>query len=264
MLIFFHIPKTAGTTFLNVLKKEYKNRSFTIDGINWAQSLRTIDKMSVHDASKIDLIMGHMSYSLKRHAVDRVNSAIYVSFFRDPVSLFLSTFSYIKRAKLNRYHKVAQNMNLEQWVEFRKNEHLDNLQSRHLLERLPIFNPLESDLNLLKSNSQVLENEITSRLSTIDYKFTTGNFDKALLFLAKRLQWKKKPYYKRLNISHSYDKNEISESLFRRIREMNWLDEFLYNQVLQEEVFWLNEINETELEKFQKKNESSIFRKLKI
>lgn len=255
MLIFFHIPKTAGTTFLEILEKEYSN-SYTIDGINWGESLKEINSWGDEKVKELDLIKGHMSYSLKRHKSPLLQNATYVSFFREPVSLFVSTYNYIKRAKLNRYHQVIQKMSLEEWVDFRKDEQLDNLQSRHLLERLPIFNPNCQDLNLRKSKNEKLFRELDLRLATIDYTFTVNNFDRALLFLHEELRWSRMPYYKRRNTSTN--DLRFSDALLKRIESLNWLDKYLYEQVKSLEKTKLMSVPDEQLNMFQKRNNSTI------
>jgi len=130
-LVFNHIPKTAGSTFLNILQKQYFNDEiYIIDAMNFSNSIRKFKKLSETERSRIKCITGHGTSLLFEDLKDPYEV---VTFVRNPNETLISSYYYIKRATWNKYHKDVVKMNsILEFIEFRKDLNLDNQQTRYL------------------------------------------------------------------------------------------------------------------------------------
>ncbi|MHC3994934.1 sulfotransferase family 2 domain-containing protein [Thiomicrolovo sp. ZZH C-3] len=253
MVIFFHIPKTAGTTLYGILEQQYE-KIFTINGRDKEKTLQKLVEMDAKSIKELDCIQGHLAFSMRKHPALADQDITFFSFFRDPVKWFVSNYTYVRKQQLNRFHDVALNMTIDEWMLFQKEEHYDNIQSRHLLERLPLDNPENLELDLNKVDRDELIAELFDRLNSIEYVFTTDNFDRALLFLHSKLSWKNKPYYIWLNASSKGSKNKLPPKTQKDIEEMNWLDMILFQEVKNREQEYLKHISDADVKTFQKVN----------
>ncbi|WP_345988006.1 sulfotransferase family 2 domain-containing protein [Sulfurimonas sp. HSL1-2] len=255
MVVFFHIPKTAGTTLYGILEQQYE-KIFTINGRDKEKTLQKLVEMDAESMREFDCVQGHLTFSMRKHPALKDQDLTFFSFFRDPVKWFVSNYTYVRKQQLNRFHDVALNMSMDEWLLFQKEEYYDNIQSRHLLERLPLFNPENLELDLNKVDKDELIAELFDRLNSINYVFTTDNFDSALLFLYSELSWRKKPYYIWLNASSKVSKDKLSPKTRKDIEAVNWLDMILFQEVQKREQEYLNNISDTAVEKFQKVNKN--------
>jgi hypothetical protein len=108
-LIFLHIPKTAGTTFHNILDKQFLPENvFTIQVID--DTRLNIDEFIFLPKSareKVYLLKGHMSFSLHKYMVGETK---YITFLREPRERIISFYYY-----------VLQNSNLELYTLIKSN-----------------------------------------------------------------------------------------------------------------------------------------------
>ena len=221
-LVFVHVPKTAGTTFHQVLKREYVNRYF-INAFNVDESLRKFKSLSEFERQSIELVQGHSAL----YFVEYLTNPVLITFLRNPIDLVVSNFYYIKRAPWNGYHKYVNEMSsIMEFVEFTKEKKFDNLQTRHL-SKVDLKNSNEIDRS--KHRIEVLYNIAVYNLKQFDFVFTIDEFDKALLTLRKSLDWKKIPVYtkqnktkKRVNIK------ELDDQTKKVIADLNSYDLKLY------------------------------------
>jgi hypothetical protein len=89
-LYFLHIPKTAGTTFTNILQTHFDAADFC-PATRWHDLLA----MSPKEYRRFRLIAGHMSYSL-HHLIPK--PLLYITMLRDPVDRVISHYEMVQRA----------------------------------------------------------------------------------------------------------------------------------------------------------------------
>ncbi len=103
---FIHIPKTAGTSFINVLDSTTK-----LDKIFPCQLWKEVNEEVVKDTSQYDLLRGHFgggSYKLLSH-----QNIHKLTILRHPKSLSISTYHFIKREKNTAVHDLVHNKNMD-------------------------------------------------------------------------------------------------------------------------------------------------------
>ena len=222
-LVFVHVPKTAGTTFHQVLKREYVNRYF-INAFNVDESLRKFKSLSEFERQSIELVQGHSAL----YFVEYLTNPVLITFLRNPIDLVVSNFYYIKRAPWNGYHKYVNEMSsIMEFVEFTKEKKFDNLQTRHL-SKVDLKNSNEIDRSIHRIED--LYDITLSNLKRFDFVFTIDEFDKALLTLRKSLNWKKIPVYTKQNKTEKrISVKELDDETKKVIADLNSFDLKLYN-----------------------------------
>lgn len=211
-IVFHHIPKTAGTTFYSILEKEYASAErFRIDGLNPAFSLQKFSSLSAYERDQFKLVYGHLADRF----IPLLNTKpIYIVFLREPVDHFISSFFYIQRSRYNRFHNEVKSISIENFIEMRWKERLDNLQTRHIAGETDfILNvdqvPVDSSVHGADLFARAMK-----RLDHADFILLTEYFDESVNILYDQLQWKFRPYYR---IKNKTKKRPASESFSAEI-----------------------------------------------
>ena len=90
MIVFHHIPKTAGSTFLTILKKQYTGkRILKIDPMNPKESIDYFKALPIYERNSFDLIMGHLA---DKCLTDLVMPFRKIIFVRNPDDHFISNY----------------------------------------------------------------------------------------------------------------------------------------------------------------------------
>ncbi|GAA4290540.1 sulfotransferase family 2 domain-containing protein [Aestuariibaculum suncheonense] len=227
MIVFIHIPKTAGTTFYNLVKKNHshflkpklendvfkylnnnltnKNLGIRLPGgyITAPETLNILEGMLLDN---IDFIGGHIGYGF--HELVNKQQIDYLTFIRDPKSRLLSDFKEHHKPGRFFYEDLKSNgFKFNDYLKLLKNRGLDNIMTRQLAGPQDFF---------LKENYKVSEN--TLRLAIKNSKsvliFDINRFDEAIFYLSKRYKWKYTKY-KKQNVSVGLGYNlEYDEQLF--------------------------------------------------
>lgn len=225
-LIFIHIPKTAGTTFLQILSKNYSaDRSFTVDGLKMVESIETYKKLSLSDKQNLELIKGH--FTLNLHSYLPGGNFSYVTFLREPFDHFISTYYYIKRTKEHNYYNEVNKMkSIEEFIDFRYKNNQDNLQTRHMSGSATdmSYNPIDFCLEGDKY-FEIAKSNITN---LVEHVFVSEHFDEALIYLKHKLGWKNITYRKANVTKDRPAKEKFSSDILDRIGELCKYDLMLY------------------------------------
>jgi hypothetical protein len=104
VLIFVHIPKTAGTSFKSLLNKVYTpSETIVIDSSSWYKdtnysllSNRSClpGAQQIQPSSSIKYIVGHFNAD---HFINLYPNANYITWVRDPIQRLLSNYNYYLR-----------------------------------------------------------------------------------------------------------------------------------------------------------------------
>lgn len=105
MLIFVHIPKTAGTSFKNLLSKVYSpSETIVIDSSEWYKDTVYSSIISreclpgaqqIRPSSNIRYIVGHFNAD---RFIDLYPNATYITWVRDPIQRLISNYNYYLRS----------------------------------------------------------------------------------------------------------------------------------------------------------------------
>lgn len=225
-VVFQHIPKTAGSTIIDLLERRYTPEArFRIDSMNVKESLDHFINKTMEERNSYKLLYGHLSDRLIPYTENPVEI---FTFLREPVDTFLSRYYYIKRATWNRFHEEVKNMkSVEEYIEFSIEKKIINNQTRYLSG--------DTDHLLYSGEPEKLVNEenlikAKNRLSNIDHVYLMEHFDLSILDLSSKLGWKKMPFYLSHNTTSNRPKSDsLAPEVLQKLEKALAIDIELYN-----------------------------------
>jgi hypothetical protein len=223
-LIFLHIPKTAGTTFQAILKKQYGLANAYLFGQEPRVSIEAFKQLSAERRAQLRLVSGHMSFGL--HSFLAQPSA-YITFLRDPASRVVSTYHYIRRTPHHTHFRAvtSPDMDLEQFARSSISKiGTDNGQVRMLAG--------VEDVGAAIPFGECTEALLTQAQANIQRHFpvvgVTELFDESLMLMRRRFGWRL-PLYRRQNVTERNTAGPVmSQQTLQTIQARNSLDMALY------------------------------------
>lgn len=190
VLIFVHIPKTAGKSLNPLLYQHYsKERCYHLTD-PFDESVEQLRRMPSRDRDKFDCILGHAPFGL-HECLNR--PARYITFLRDPVLRTLSFYYYVRGRPQNPYYEWATSHSLQDLLNNGLIRQLDNGQTRYIagVGDEPGYGQCdEVVLEMAKRN-------ISDHFAMVGL---TERFDETMLLLQKELSWSY-PFYQRRNVN---------------------------------------------------------------
>ena len=225
-VIFIHIPKAAGTTFKEILWRQYGYRnSFKVQPSERTQpSLDKFRQFPESKKSRFRLIYGHMPFGLHRWLPQ---SAAYITILRNPVERVSSEYYYVLRTPIHPLNSelVGKNLSLQDYIRKMADMNTTNLQTRWVSgcvdfdSVMPPYEDLPANaLDLAKENIK----------NCISVCGLTERFDESLLLMQKILGWKN-VYYMRRNVGkRRASKDQLPAATLRLIEKQEEKDLELY------------------------------------
>lgn len=199
MLLYLHIPKTAGTTLRMILDREYNpDQRLHIEGLYSNEEFASVYGKYF---GGVNVISGHQYFGLHEH-INR--ECTYITMLRDPIERVLSTYRHTVRIG-------TQDMG---WLQrLTTHEQGSNLQTKMLAG-----GEVNLDLAIHNLNNSFAAVGISEM------------FDESILLMKRKLAWSSLPYYVIENPSHNTIKlSDIDEDVIDIIRDANSVDIQLYN-----------------------------------
>lgn len=208
-LISLHIPKTAGTSFRNILRNTYGKRSVVRLDIDHANQIRLNEKVYTKSVlpKKIKVIHGHFTYEKLTQHFNFSEKTPLITWLRDPVDRVISNYFFLC--------KIIQN-------KLNEDDSYDNLSPR-MLKTIEEFASYKENRNVM---SNFLKGADLNKFTFIG---SQNNFKEDLNELAKTLKWEKITHFED-NITGK-NKKEISPEIKSFIAEMNSEDLKLIEEV---------------------------------
>lgn len=239
-VIFLHIPKAAGTTLTQILRRQYSEQQILCLTLpNNTKALPHSEKLQIKldklrqlsDSEKRQIKLLHGHFPFGAHEL-LPQSATYITMLRDPVKRVISTYFYAKRTPGHRhYEKINQEgISLKDYISSKINPQLNNGQVRMLSGK--------SDVDFGNCNEKMLEKAKSNLNNYFSVVGTLESFDKTVLSIKEVLGYNN-VFYSKTNVSKSKNDQQIDSNLIEMIKSENELDLELYNYVLklQEEMF---------------------------
>lgn len=243
-LFFYHIEKTAGMTFNQILLREYGggDHVYHLHGKKRRAEIAEFEKMPKKERLNYYCFTGHMSHLLAKYLPQ--DELKFVVFLREPTSQVLSSYNYVKSIKRTKAHDRLKDVNsLEDYLDWQVENRRDNIQCRYLADAVRFLENKTGPINMQKVGRQYLEKAL-HKLDELDLVFITEDFDDAILVMEKKLKWPRPPYYAHVN--KSKQKTDITPSVVKKIREIHKYDFELYEaakekhyQLINSEKDWL-------------------------
>lgn len=247
LIVFLHVPKTAGTTLARIIERQYEARTILhLYESNFGEELT-----AVH-GNRMDLlrvVMGHFYFGVHTFVP---RSSTYITILRDPVDRVVSHYHFVRHQPSHYLYDAACRMSLAEYVEFCNHQEPNNDQARLLAGKGngPSFGTCTDDmLAAAKEN-------LANRFSVVGL---TEEFDASVMLMKRVFGWRN-PFYASENIGavRSRKENTPPDTL-RVIRAYNTLDIELYRyaqELFREQTRVHGRLFDQELRRFRKLNAS--------
>jgi Sulfotransferase family len=216
LLIFVHLPKTAGTTLTRILQRQYGCTAvLELYDSTCGEELRTLPGSQI---SRIQAVIGHFQFGAH---VFVSRPSTYITLLRDPVERVISHYYFVRRQPDHYLYAAAQAMDVREFVTALDSAEPNNDQTRLLAGTMLASHP-DADwgrmLNAAKAN---LRNHFTV-VGLVE------EFDRSLILMQRALGWRL-PLYSRENTGRNRPPHQpISEHTLQTIRDYNQADIALY------------------------------------
>lgn len=258
MIIFLHVPKTAGTTLRYIIQYQYKpiavyelynrrGRSTT-----HSQRLNELKKLPNAQKEKIRIISSHFGFGLHEFLP---RPYTYITFLRKPVDRVISLYYYLHRTG------GIPNITLEEFVQ--TYPEAQNGMTKHLsglMLKVQLADPsAKAEINSQFSSETL---EIAKRNLKDHFKVIglSEKFDESLILLRKQLGWKV-PLYDRSNVDNKqFSTRNVSKDTLSLIEKLNGSDIQVYEcgkEIFEDLVNQQGASFDREVENFKQANESS-------
>lgn len=221
-LVFIHLPRTAGTTFHQLVIKQFSESAML--RISSPAELEQFRHWSEADKAKYKFVFGHIGFSFDS-AIEPPYPC--VTFLREPVARVASIYQYIRSNPAHTHHKtvVERNLPLADFIEQRVSVmNTDNGMTRLLCglpddaRSVPFGGCTPDMLAAAKKN-------LRERVTVLGL---TEQFDASLVLLRRHFGWKS-PLYTRKNITGGGSRTqELEPREVDLIQAANELDLKLY------------------------------------
>lgn len=215
VLIFLHLPKTAGSTVVRILEREYG--SDAVLPLYDSTFGDEVAELAADEAARTRAIAGHFYFGVHEHVPGRCR---YFTFLREPIGRIVSHYHFVRGQPKHYLHEAATSMSIASYVEFCGDAEPNNDQTRLLAGREtapPDGTCTPEMLPVAKRN-----------LDRHDVVGLTDEFDRSLLLLAQAFGWRR-PYYVKENVSRrGRRREELDDETRGAIVARNALDVELY------------------------------------
>ncbi len=187
-IIFIHIPKTAGATFVSIARRQIPPAAVLDLPGSLAEARAALAQCPEAARHGLRFLHGHVPFGLH---TSLPGASRYVTFLRHPVERMVSAYYYaIRRPEWRAYHDIhRRRLSLEAFVDSDVAADLNNGQTRFLAG---------SDAPV--TGRAALEQGLHTLHAEVAFVGLTERFDESLLLCRRLLGWRR-PFYRRHNLN---------------------------------------------------------------
>lgn len=221
-VIFLHIPKTAGVTIRQIIKRQYpENAMYYGDHLSPQEIANVFTSLPEDYKAQLQMIWGHLIFGVHQHLS---TDATYFTFLRDPIERTISHYYYI----LGRPHEfeIAQylrenNIGFQEALERELILDIQNVQTR-MLAGLPYDHPPHT---YTQEHLETAMHNLSNHVAVVGL---VEQFDASVLLLKKAFGWGNVFYNRQNKTPQRPYRGEISPETIALIKKENELDIKLY------------------------------------
>jgi hypothetical protein len=220
-VIFLHIPKAAGTTFANIILRQFP--SDAVCRISPYAPEKFISSAE-DERRSIKLLLGHMEFGLHQFLPQ---PSTYITMLRDPVERVRSTYNFILRKPEHPYHQALREgkVGLMEFVE----RGISRIDTDNGQVRL-LSGVQNHSVPLGKCTREMLEKADENLKAYFSVVGLVERFDESLTLMRRQFGWRP-PFYRKMNVSKRLIGAErLDEDTKELIRERNVFDLELYDR----------------------------------
>lgn len=219
MLVFVHIPKTAGTTLHKILSHRFPAaKTWIRHDAEGPWTPAELDRLREGSPRRPDLIMGHLGTGLHL----QVDGIRYLTCLREPVARMVSHYHHALHESDHYLHETVKRrgLDLAAYVASGLSGELSNGMTRMLAGIADFHGAVPGPADLQRAK-ELLE-------SRFDGVLLSERFDEGLLLLAESMGWATPYYIRRKTGRYSAREGQPDAGTCRIIEEYNALDLDLY------------------------------------
>ncbi len=214
-VIFLHMPKTAGTSFYDAIKCQYrKGEIFSCQGIP-ENAIQQFNVLPAAKQKEIKFFKGHMTFGLHQFLPAPYT---YITILRHPTKRIISLYYYLLQSTSHKQHYLVSGKTLHEFAQQKLCHH--NFQTRYIAG-LEAFNLDCSDDDKLEMAKENIDKHFAA-VGIQEY------FDESLIVFKRKLNWSNMPLYIKQNKSKKPISVVHKESTLEFIQEKNSLDIQIY------------------------------------
>lgn len=228
IIIFNHIPRTGGTTLRVILNRVYgEEHVFFINSRDIPSSLAEYKRLSPDEQTQYKVISGHGAL----HFQPTERKVFTITILRDPVSLFLSQYHYLRRSENSNFlEEVSALASIEDYIEYAVSKGQDNMMVRCLDPENLQFTVPDTHIQRMEDAGEHMLQRAIKSLQDHDAILNLSTFDKDIYSLARTLAWKRIPVYRPLNTgNYPGHAPQANKALKERLEKLLRYDIELYS-----------------------------------
>jgi hypothetical protein len=220
-IVFYHIPKSAGTTLNRLLRQNYRREEMVECGINTQQFIADLKTWPPERLRKIRFLQGHFPFGL--HEILPQGARCF-TILRDPVERVISYYFHALREPAHYLHKyvVGKDRSLKELLDSHIPVMMNECQVR-------LMSGVFDTVPFGEVDEAMLQQAICN-LEKCDVVGVTEQFDRSLLLLQRAFGWQH-IRYKLENVGENRRRaDQLPAAGLETVRRYNAKDAILYEE----------------------------------